>query len=208
MRHELSASNPDHEELLHRLYEAAAVDLRGSGESFRMGSGKPATWALDLRRPLLTSSLLAATAGMLAAHLAERGVTQVAGRGMGAAPLVCAVVAQGTGIDGVLVRERPKERGFARPYEGALDAEREVWLLDDVVNSGKTTAALALLLRAEGFAVHRSLCLFHYAWGDGRARLRRHGVELEPLATLARRDRSVFSRKLLSRFDPAAAGGS
>jgi orotate phosphoribosyltransferase len=175
-----------HGELLRRLYEAAAVDLRDGKEEF-VTTGRRLTWALDLRRPLLRSELLQPAAAAMAERLLAVGATQIAGQGLGAVPLVCGVVAQARGLDGALLREQPKQRGFLRPFEGELARDRPVWLVDDLVHSGRSAAAAAALLRAQGLAVAGVVCLFHYGWGTGRERLRRHRLGLEPLAELQRR---------------------
>src|SRR3954452_13582731 len=104
MRHLLRAADPRHESLLIQLYEAALIDLHpradGAGESYVTRSGRRLAWALDLRRPLLRAEHLRPAAAAVAERLRNEGVTQVAGKGMGAAPLVCGVVALGCGIDG------------------------------------------------------------------------------------------------------------
>jgi orotate phosphoribosyltransferase len=198
MRHLLRAADPRHESLLARLYEAASVDLApraepAPAESYVTRSGRRLAWALDLRRPLLRAEHLRPAAAAVAERLRSAGATQVAGKGMGAAPLVCGVVAAGCGIDGALLRDRPKERGFLRPFEGELDRGRPVWLLDDIVNTGRSTGELAGVLRGEGFEVAAVLCLFHYSWGPGRARLARLGLPLAAMAVLAKRPGRVFA---------------
>ncbi len=208
MRHLLRAADPRHESLLARLYAAASIDLdplSAPAEAYVTKAGRRLAWALDLRRPLLRSEHLQPAAAAVAERLLGEGATQVAGKGMGAAPLVCGVVAAARGIDGALLRDRPKERGFLRPFEGELDRGRPVWLLDDIVNTGRSTGELAGVLRAEGFRVAGVLCLFHYSWGPGRARLARLELPLAALATLAQRPGRVFAcERLYAGFAPLA----
>lgn len=199
MRHDIRVADPRHEALLRRLYEAASIDVTpASGQRYVTRSGRNVRWALDLRRPLLRSELLQPAAAALADRLAELEVTQVTGKGMGAAPLVCGVVAQARGIDGSLVRDQPKDRGFLRPYEGELDAGRPVWVLEDIVNTGGSVLEAAAALRAEGLEVQGALCLFHFTWGPGRRRLDQGGLRLEPMAEL--HQLTTFSRGLSARL--------
>lgn len=198
MRHDIRVADPRHEALFQRLYTAASIEVADSELPFVTRSGRSVRWALDLRRPLLRSELLQPAAAALADRLAGLAVTQVGGKGMGAAPLVCGVVAQARGIDGALVRDQPKERGFIRPYEGELDAGRPVWVLEDIVNSGGSVLAAATALRDQGLEVEGAVCLFHYTWGPGLGRLGRRGLRLEPMAEL--HQRSTFSRGLHSRL--------
>jgi orotate phosphoribosyltransferase len=198
MAHDIRVAEPRHEALFRRLYEAASIKIEPAGLRYVTHSGRNVSWAMDLRRPLLRSELLRPVAAALAERLAALEVTQVTGKGMGAAPLVCGVVAQGSGIDGSLVRDQPKGRGFVRPFEGELDAGWPVWVLEDIVNSGRSALAAATALRGHGLEVQGVLCLFFYTWGPGRSRLNRHGLRLEPMAELSRR--GSFSRDLRSRL--------
>lgn len=197
MRHDIRVADPRHEALLRRLYEAASIEVT-AGERYVTRSGRSIRWALDLRRPLLRSELLRPAATAVAERLAALEVTQVTAKGMGAAPLVCGVVAQGRGIDGSLVRDQPKDRGFLRPYEGELDAGRPVWVLEDIINTGGSVLEAAAALRGQGLEVHGALCLFHFTWGPGRARLDRRGLRLEAMAELYQR--TTFSRGLSDRL--------
>jgi orotate phosphoribosyltransferase len=201
MRHHLRPSHPALRDLLLRLYEAASVDLRISGETFTVRPGRRVSWALDLRRPLLRPEFLRPAAAALCARLEAAGARQVAARGMGGAPLVCGIVAQGRGIAGLLARERPKERGFLRPFEGEADRGLPVWIVDDVVNSGASAERLAALLREEGCEVAGVLCLFRYAWGAGERRLHRLGLPLDALGSLhRRRDRTWAADRMAARL--------
>jgi len=184
MTHTLRVEDPRHEPLLRRLYDTASIDLKAGEEEYVTRSGRRLSWALDLRRPLLRSELLQPTAAALADRLEAAGGSQIAGSGMGAAPLVCGMVALGRGIDGLLLREVPKQRGFLRPYEGEADPGRPVWVIDDLVNTGSSVGSVAKLLREQGLEVVGVLCLFHYTWGGARKRLGSLGLRLEPLAEL------------------------
>jgi orotate phosphoribosyltransferase len=198
MRHRLSTCDPGLHALLARLYEAGSVDLATSPEPYVTRPGRRLAWALDLRRPLLSSEFLLPVAAALSDRLAAAAVGQVAGAGYGAAPLVCGLVALGRGIDGLIARGEPKERGFIRAFEGELAREREVAIVDDIVNTGRTSLRLASALREAGYEVSRVLCLFCYGWGEGRRRLAGAGLSLEALATLERRRGRFFAVRRLA----------
>ncbi len=209
MRHLLRAIDAHQEGLLAALYAAASIDLdpRAAPEdTYVTKGGRRLAWALDLRRPLLSSAHLRPVAAAAAERLLRLGAAQIAGKGMGAAPLVCGIVAAACGIDGALLRERPKERGFLRAFEGTLDPARPVWLIDDIVNTGRSTGELAGVLRGEGLEVAGVLCLFHYSWGPGRGRLARRGLPLEPLAVLSQRPGRVFASERLYAGRPPLVG--
>lgn len=202
--HRLTAADPANEALLRRLYEAATIDLRASDENYVPPAGQRHTWTLDLRRPLLRHAFLNDAARAMAAVLAAHCIDQVAGTGMGAAPLVCGLVGLGQGIDGMLVRDHPKRRGLIRPVEGDLDPQKELWLVDDVVNTGGSTLRLAATVRDAGLRPTGVLCLFAYGWGRGATRLQERGLTFAPLATLGKRKawRRDSSRRLARRIFP------
>lgn len=204
MSHRLTAADSRWDDLLRRLYRAGSIDLRRSEVIYRTAKERPPTWALDMRRPLLRSRFLRPTAEALCDIVTAHGVDQVAGAGMGAAPLVAGIVALGRGVDGAMVRDHPKRRGLVRPLEGELDPERPVWIVDDVVNTGGSSLRLARTLEEAGCRPTCVLCLFRYAWGRGGARLAARGLELRPLATLERRRawRHDSARRMMRRLVP------
>ncbi|MFQ5570749.1 MAG: hypothetical protein ACE5G0_13780 [Rhodothermales bacterium] len=187
MRHILVPSVPGLHKLVHALYEQAYVDLRGVEETVTGHAGEPWSWLLDLRRPLLKAEFLLPTVEAMSRVLVEAGVEQVAGLGLGAAPLVVGIVAQDCGIDGMLIRPQPKRRGLDRVVAGRLDATRPVWLVDDVVNSGKSVLKAARVLRKEGYQPAGILCVFEYRWGGGRRRLGEKDLSLQGLAEVRKR---------------------
>lgn len=204
MRHSLVVKNSRHRELLRCLYDAGSINLARSDEVYISRKDKKVSWVLDLRRPLLRSESLASTAEVMCALLREAGASQIAGHGMGAAPLIAGVVAQGKGINGLLLRDHPKRRGLIRPVEGDLDPQKPVVMLDDIVNSGSSMVLLVKALREVGYEVRQAFCLFRYTWGAGARRLQKLGVELHALADLQHQKR--WTRRYVERRLEMALG--
>ena len=78
----------------------------------------------------------------------------------------------------------PKPQGFRQIIEGSLTPDRPVFLVDDVLSSGRSAAAAMTLLRQHGFPIAGLAVVFRYGWRSGRERLKDYGVSIHALAAL------------------------
>jgi orotate phosphoribosyltransferase len=173
----------------HTLYQRALV--RRENESITDPRGQPIGWLLDTRTPMLDGEVFVEAGAVLAERLRARDIVQVAGFGYGAFPLVTAVLPHGTPerpIRGGFIRERRKPYGRRRLVEGPLDRGQPVALMDDILNSGRSAARAAALLRSDGFRVAGVVTLFNFTWSGGRARLEGDGLWVESLLELNLRE--------------------
>ena len=173
----------------HTLYQRALV--RREDETITDPRGQPIGWLLDTRTPMLDGEVFAEAGAVLAERLRARGIDQVAGFGYGAFPLVTAVLPHGTAerpFAGGFIRERRKPYGRRRLVEGPLDRARPVALMDDILNSGRSAARAASLLRSDGFQVAGVMTLFNFTWSGGRSRLEGDGLWVESLLELNLRE--------------------
>jgi orotate phosphoribosyltransferase len=173
-------------ESVKQIYEASffsSPQMEASGDS----EGLPDRWAVDLRVPLANGRLLMLAAKEMAAVLAHHSVDQIAGAGYGAFLLLGGVLICGAGVNGGLIRESRKSYGFKRIVEGGLNAERPVFIVDDILSSGRSALQAAVLLRGEGFRPVGVLTVFRYGWKEGLERLQDAHLVVESLATLHRR---------------------
>ncbi len=173
----------------HTLYQRALV--RREDEAITDPRGQPIGWLLDTRTPMLDSEVFTEAGEVLAERLRQRGIDQVAGFGYGAFPLVAAVLPHGTAerpLVGGFIRERRKAYGRRRLVEGPLDRAKPVALMDDILNSGRSVARAASLLRTDGFQVAGVVTLFNFTWSGGRARLEAEGLWVESLLELNLRE--------------------
>ncbi len=187
----------------HTLYRRALV--RREDEPITDPRGQPIGWLLDTRTPMLDGEVFDEAGTVLADRLRGRGVMQVAGFGYGAFPIVCSVVAQGTGFRGGFIRERRKPYGRRRLVEGPLDRAQPVALVDDILNSGRSAARAAGMLRADGFTVAGVVTLFNFTWSGGKARLENEGLWVESLLELNLRESAQAARGDTAASDGAAS---
>jgi orotate phosphoribosyltransferase len=173
-------------ESVKQIYEASffpSPQMEATGDS----EEGPGRWAVDLRVPLAKGRLLRLVAKEMAAVLAHHSVNQIAGAGYGAFLLIGGVLISGAGINGGLIRESRKPYGFRRIVEGGLNAERPVFIVDDILSSGRSALRAAILLRDEGFRPVGVLTVFRYGWKKGLERLQDAHLVVESLATLHHR---------------------
>ena len=175
-------------ELGHLLYQKALI--RREDEPITDPKGRPIGWLLDTRIPMLESSIFREVGRVLVEKLQERGITQVAGHGYGAYPVVSSVL--GSAPDGEwragFIRESRKGYGRQRHIEGPIETSRSVVLLDDILNSGQSAERAVTILRKEGFTVDGIFTLFHFTWGGGKSRLENAGLWVNSLLDINLRE--------------------
>jgi orotate phosphoribosyltransferase len=128
---------------------------------------------------MMEGRIFRAVGEVLAQRLESRGITQVAGYGYGAFPIVCSALSSASDIKGGFIREKRKPHGRRRRVEGPIEPSKPVVLLDDILNSGRSASRAVLMLKDEGFHVEGCLTLFNFLWGGGRRRLERAGIWVE-----------------------------
>lgn len=172
-----------------RLYRRALI--LDDAESLTDPNGKPISWRLDTRMPMLEAELHREVGHVLVERMKERGIRQVAGFGYGAFPMVCAVLGQADpSVRGGFVREQRKGYGRNRLIEGPLIPEEPIILLDDILNSGQSAIKTIRLLRADGFNVEGLITLFCFTWGGGREKCQAQGLWTESLLDLNLNERT------------------
>jgi orotate phosphoribosyltransferase len=139
---------------------------------------------LDVRVAIAQARLLRPIVSHLVEVLDCHGVRQVAGRGYGSFLLVGGILAADDRLRGGLVRETRKGHGTRRLVEGSLEPARPLLIVDDVLSSGRSAAALATRLRADGYDPRGVLAIFGYGWRGGAPTLRTLGLTVETMATI------------------------
>lgn len=97
---------------------------------------------VDLREPMGNPEVSQRVGRRMAKAIRKKGHTQVVGEGLGAYPIVAAIVAEG--FRGGMIRKRRKGYDRDRLVEGAIDKSKPAVLVDDLANSGR---GLRLALR-------------------------------------------------------------
>lgn len=183
MMHRLDDIPLGAEPLLAQVYQESF--FRFSDRPSYRQDGRPAVWALDLRRPLSRSGTLREVCALLLNKLEAANVHQVVGAGAAAGLLVGGLVASGRDLRGGIIRDRRKPYGFREHIEGALLRDQPVAIVDDILASGSTMIRVAEALEAEGYHTNIGFPVFEFGWRDGRMALRARGLETKSLAKLS-----------------------
>ncbi len=182
MLHRIEPRRPELLDLLTALYrESFTADP--ATPHFRP-DGTRDTWALDLRRGLSQSAFLAPVAREMGRIVQEAGAAQIVGSGYGSAFLLGGLLAAHPDFRGGILRDAAKLHGFRRRLEGSLTPDRPVFLVDDVLSSGRSAAAALSVLREHAIPVAGLAVVFRYGWRNSAERLQEFGVPIYSLATL------------------------
>ena len=146
--------------------------------------GAVSPWSYDMRVPLSKSEYLKPICSQIIEILQRRGIRQVAGKGYGSFLLIGGIVAGGENFRAGLVRGARKSYGFRRRVEGDLSRSQPVYIVDDILSTGRSVASVAGALLREGFRPAGVVTVFRFGWEDAGARLGKYNIEAECLATL------------------------
>lgn len=182
MKHSLEPSSLELQEVLTALYQASFVP-ETTMPHYRP-DGATDQWALDLRIGLSDHSLLHPIAQHLGQLILSRGVTQIVGRGYGSAFLLGGIVATNPAFCGGIIRETAKAYGFKKLIEGSIQNNRPVFLVDDVLSSGRSAGEALAVLQTQGFPVAGLATVFRYGWRRSEERLKDYQIPIYSLATL------------------------
>lgn len=125
--------------------------------------------------------ILGAIADQMSA-LVPKDVDLLCGLEMGGIPVVT-MLSQVTGVPCAFLRKERKSHGTMKYAEGPDLHGRRILLIEDVVSSGGAIIDGVGMLRDDGIAVNRALCVIDRQTG-GREALEDVGVTLESLFTM------------------------
>jgi orotate phosphoribosyltransferase len=162
------------EELIEALRDADAVKF---GE-FELSHGGTSEYYVDKYVFETNPRCLRLIASAFADRIDEE---RLAGVALGAVPLVAATAVE-TDLPYVIVRKQAKEYGTGNRIEGALDANEELVVLEDIATTGQSAIDAVEALRAAGAVVDRVLVVVDREEG-AQANLADHDIELESLLT-------------------------
>ncbi len=182
MMHRIVPSRPELQEVLTALYEASFVS--DPATPHYRPDGSTDAWALDLRLGLSQHALLAPITHTLGRMITAAGATQIAGSGYGSAFLLGGILASTPGLQGGIIRDAAKPHGFRKLVEGSIAPDRPVFLVDDVLSSGRSAAESLTTLQQHGFSVTGLATVFRYGWRKSEERLKEYQVPVYSLATL------------------------
>ena len=157
--------------------------------SFRLASGREASFYLDAKQVVLDASgAMLVGRGMLAVLRAAGPLPDaVGGLAIGADPVTGAIVTmagvEGLPLKGFLVRKEAKDHGTQRFIEGPVVAGQRVAIVEDVVTTAGSALVAIARAREHGLVVDRVVAVIDRLAGGAEA-LAREGVPLDALVTI------------------------
>ncbi len=152
--------------------------LRGS---FTLRSGRTSSWYIDKYRFSTRPDILEALGVMITEHI-PAGTTRLAGAELGGIPLVT-TAAMASGLPCVFVRNAKKDYGTAKRFEGDIDPEDHIVLIEDVATTGGQVLEAAADLTQTGGAVTTIIAVVDRMQG-ARERIEAAGYAFKALFTV------------------------
>ncbi|MGB0714466.1 MAG: orotate phosphoribosyltransferase [Phycisphaerae bacterium] len=138
----------ERELLAQRIKEAAYLE----GE-FTLRSGRKSNYYLDKYLFETQPDILKALGALFATHIGSE-TTLVAGAELGGVSLA-AVTSLESGIPFVIIRNKMKDYGTGKPFEGKLESGASVLLVEDIATSGGQVLEAAKVIVEHGAKVEK-----------------------------------------------------
>ncbi|TGZ55537.1 hypothetical protein CRM22_010376 [Opisthorchis felineus] len=154
---------------------------------FRLKSGILSPVYVDLRVTIASPALVQRLARALASRLSGKEIEQqtlICGVPYSALPIATCVSVI-TSLPMVICRKEAKTYGTKQMVEGVWKVGQHCVIVEDVVTSGASVAAVAELLRSEGICVSRALLLVDREQGGVSILQSKYGISVDSLFRLS-----------------------
>lgn len=181
----MSVSSPPVSPELLSLIESRALK-RGS---FRLASGREATYYLDAKQVLLDAAGARLVGRSILELLRAAGPlpAAVGGMSIGADPITGAVITmagvEGVPLKGFMVRKEPKDHGTKKYVEGPVTPGQRVAILEDVTTTGGSSLLAIDRVQEFGLVVERVVTVIDRLAG-GREAFAARGIPFHSLVTI------------------------
>ncbi len=165
-----------------------------TGQEFTLASGKKSSVYLDCKQVTLWGPSLASISRLFVDELqkiAERP-TYVAGVSIGGDPLVAGVLFEADrrkwSLEGLLIRKEAKDHGrsVGRRWEGREPKSSDrIWLLEDVISTGKSSLSAAQYMNEAGFPLAGILSIIDREMGGQESLSKSLGLPVRSLLKLS-----------------------
>tara|TARA_Y100000034_G_C6762431_1_gene339682 strand:- start:113 stop:682 length:570 start_codon:yes stop_codon:yes gene_type:complete len=141
--------------------------------------GEASSWSLPLRDVLYDKVGLEASSSWFSEILSSLKITQVALSGLGAIPLAGSLLMKHpSSLNVAYFRGYKKDYGSTSTFEGRVDTEKSILIVDDLLNSGYACTQLVKDLQEIGIKTKyiTVAVLAQFMFGQGEQLLRQRGI--------------------------------
>lgn len=166
--------------LYSKISNDALITAKDTNKVFITPYGEQATWHFDFRLVFSDRKFLQNAAELFWSTCGfERNQSlQIGGLESAALPLITAIVLSGENTSGFYIRKSRKKKMEMRQIEGMVTADKEIVLVDDLINSGSSFKKQIAVLKAEGFKVKAIFTVLRFRDLEFYSFLKEEGIEL------------------------------
>ena len=149
-------------------------------EAGLLRTGAKGRWTLYVRRMLYEAEGLCKASKWFASVMDRNNIQQVVAGGFAAVPLIGGILSCGESYkSGAFVRESRKKYGFREAIEGSIDKDKEILVVDDIMNTGGACINVLQVMANEGVPMEnvRVAVLVHFTHGKGDSKLKQVGIK-------------------------------
>lgn len=125
-----------------------------------LSSGKNSPYYCDLRQILSHPQLLTVVTDYMIFKLKEQTITfdRIASVPLGSVPFA-SIVANKMDVPSIMIRDKPKSHGNKRMFEGVINVDDNVLLIEDVITTGASVIETITKIRNRGANVVGVMCI-------------------------------------------------
>ena len=162
--------------------------------AIKLQPSEPFTWTTGYRMPIYNDNRLL-MGSLKHRELVASGFKEVLAKNIGKVDLVAGVatgaIAHATTLANkldlplVYIREKPKEHGVGKQVEGIFHPGQRAVVVEDLISTGKSSAAAVVALRSTGVICNLCLSIFNYGFITAAEQFKAIDTEVISLLTFS-----------------------
>jgi orotate phosphoribosyltransferase len=168
-----------------------------------LSSGKTSPYYCDLRQILSHPQLLTVVTDYMIFKIKEQTITfdRIASVPLGSVPFA-SIVASKMDVPSIMIRDKPKSHGNKRMFEGVINVDDNILLIEDVITTGASVIETIAKIRNRGANVVGVMCILDRQEG-GSENIAYHfsDIPVYSMFTVSTLMNSLLINKLIQDYD-------